>query len=80
MTTVFVKVLTPPKAYTSKLGHAMFRVMVAVKDDKSGYPLIGSQARIEEFPVNRFLTLTKCSKGDKGISLSAETVVSNLLH
>ena len=50
MSTVFIKVLTPQKAYTSKLAHELFRVMVAVKGEEKSLPLIGPKEKMGEFP------------------------------
>ena len=80
MTTVFVKVLTSAKEYTSHLGYDMFRTMVAVKEEKRGLPLTGPRDKKGEFAQDRFLSLTQVSKGDTGITLSGATVVRNLLY
>ena len=80
MTTVFVKVLTSAKEYTSRLGYDMFRTMVAVKGEKRGLPLTSPRDKKGEFAQDRFLSLTQVSKGDTSITLSAATVVRNLLY
>ena len=73
---VFAKVLTAPKTYKSKVGVEMFRVMVAVRGENKGLSLVGPITQVARLTVNGCYTFTKCNKGDSGISMTRDSVVS----
>ena len=74
--TVFVKILTAPKAYRSKTQVDMFRVMVAVRGEEKGLTMVGQWPKASQLEVNSCFSITKCNKGDSGITLTADSVVS----
>ena len=73
---VFAKILTAPKQYSSKVGVAMFRTMVAVRGEKKGLSLVGPWTKVERLAVNNCYSFTKCNKGDSGISMTQDSSVS----
>ena len=75
-TTVFVKILTAPKSYRSKTQVDMFRVMVAVRGEEKGLTMVGQWPKASQLEVNSCFSITKCNKGDSGVTLTADSVVS----
>ena len=81
MSAIFVKVLTEPKGWQTKMGVDMFRTMVAVREEPKGYTMVGPQRFTPRLRVNACLSLTRTVRGDSGITVSDECFVSILyLH